>query len=513
MSLAPGRIYRGVDVDGDVSLDVDVCIVGSGAGGAVAASVLAGAGRSVVVLEAGGYHTHAEFNMQEEHCYPLLYQEDGRRATSDLAIHILQGRAVGGTTVVNWTTCFRTPDRILDHWSRAHGIQGLGPDVLAPHFDSVERRLNVLPCDPELDINANNQVLWDGCEALGWHRGLVSRNVDLCFRSGYCGMGCPVDAKQSMLVTYLPDAVEAGATVIADCSAERVHTEGPRAASVEARLRTAGRERSVSVRSKVVILSAGALNTPALLLRSGFGNRSGQVGRRTFLHPTVASIALFDEPIDGFYGVPQSVYSHEFTEPDSGMGFFLEAAPVHPMLAGIVAPGFGAGHRRLMQRLAHLNALIALHNDGFEPDEPGGTVTIPPGRPLAISYDFTQGFWDAARSAMQALARVQLAAGAKEVYTLHNEPLRIRSERDIARIREAPIGPNRVGLFSAHAMGGCAMGADGSHSVVNSHHRHHDVDNLYVIDGSVFPTSLTVNPQLTIYAMARRAALEVATRL
>ena len=513
MTLAPGRIYRGEDVDGDVSLDVDVCIVGSGAGGAVAASVLAAAGRSVVVLEAGGYHTSAEFNMQEEDCYPLLYQEDGRRATSDLAIHILQERAVGGTTVVNWTTSFRTPARVLDHWSRQHGVQGLDPEALAPHFDAVEKRLNVLPCDPEFDINPNNRVLRDGCEALGWHHGLISRNVDLCFQSGYCGMGCPVDAKQSMLVTYLPDAVEAGAIVVADCTAEHVSMSGSRVTGVEARVRTAEGQRAVTVHSKVTVLSAGALNTPALLLRSGVGNRSGQVGRRTFLHPTIATIALFDERIDPFYGTPQSIYSHEFSEPDSGMGFFIEAAPVHPMLAAIVVPGFGATQRRVMRRLAHVNALIALHQDGFEAEEAGGTVTLPPGRPLAISYDFTPSFWEAAQSAMEAMARIQLAAGAREVYTLHDEPLRIRGERDLAAIRDAPIGPNRVGIFSAHVMGGCAMGARGGSSVVDSQHRQHDADNLYVIDASVFPTSLAVNPQLTIFAMARRAALGIAARI
>ncbi len=513
MTLAPGRIYRGEDVDGDVSLDVDVCIVGSGAGGAVAASVLAAAGHSVVVLEAGGYHTSTEFNMQEEDCYPLLYQEDGRRATSDLAIHILQGRAVGGTTVVNWTTSLRPPARVLDHWSRAHGVEGLDLEALAPHFDAIEKRLNVRPCDPEFDINPNNRVLWDGCEALGWHRGLVSRNVDRCFQSGYCGMGCPVDAKQSMLVTCVPDAVEAGATVIADCEAERVHMSGSRVTSVEARVDTGEGRRSVTVRSKVTVLSAGALNTPALLLRSGVGNRSGQVGRRTFLHPTIVTIGMFKERIDPFYGAPQSVYSHEFAERDSGRGFFIEAAPVHPMLAGMVVPGFGATHRRMMRRLAHINTLVSLHQDGFEPEEAGGTVTVPPGRPLAISYDFTPSFWDAARSSMEATARIQLAAGAREVYTLHNEPLRIRSERDIAAIRDAPIGPNRLGVFSAHVMGGCAMGAMGSHSVVDNQHRQHDSDNLYVIDASVFPTSLTVNPQLTIFAMARRAALGIAGRL
>ncbi len=513
MTLAPGRIYRGMDVEDDVSLDVDVCIVGSGAGGAVAASTLASAGRSVVVLEAGGYHTSDEFNLQEEDCYPLLYQEDGRRATSDLAIHILQGRAVGGTTVVNWTTSFRTPAKVLAQWSRVHGVEELDFAALEPHFEAVEERLNVRPCDPDVDVNANNRVLSKGCEALGWHHGLVSRNVHLCFQSGYCGMGCPVDAKQSMLVTYLPDAVNAGAIVIADCAAERVRIAGSRVTAVEARVKTAAGERSVTVRSKATVLAAGALNTPALLLRSGVANRSGRVGRRTFLHPTIGSIGLFEERIDAFYGAPQSVYSHEFAEPESGMGFFLEAAPVHPMLTGIVAPGFGASQRRVMKRLAHVNALLALHQDGFEPEERGGTVTVPAGRPLAISYDFTPSFWQAAQTAMEALARIQLAAGAQEVLTLHNEPVRIRSERDLAGIRDAPMGPNQVGVFSAHVMGGCAMGADGSSSVVDVHHRQHDSDNLYIIDGSVFPTSLTVNPQLTIYAMARKAALALAERI
>jgi len=506
-----GRIIRGEELTSDVDRTAEVCVVGSGAGGSVAAAVLAEAGREVVVLEEGGHHTKDEFDMQEGHCYPMLYQEQGRRATEDLSIHILQGRAVGGSTVVNWTSSFRTPEAVLDHWKVRHGVS-LDAQSLAPHFEAVEERLNIKPCTLEDDVNPNNRVLWDGCAQLGWHKDLLRRNVKGCFRSGYCGMGCPVDAKQSMLVTYIPDALrQPGTTLYANCRVERVEASGAQVVALHASVvDLAGRRtgRRVIVRPRLAILSAGALNTPALLLRSGLGN-SG-VGRRTFFHPTLATVALFDARIDPFYGPPQSVYSHEFSQRE-GMGFFMEAPPVHPMLAGMVMPGFGRPHREVLRKLGHLNALIALIQDGFTPHEEGATV-MPRGDGLAVSYHFTEPFWEAARAAMKATARIQLAAGAKEVYTLHSRPLRITREADLKRIDEVALGPNRVGVFTAHQMGGCAMGGDPERSVVDANLRHHRITNLYIVDGSVLPSSLGVNPQETIYALARRAAMGIAER-
>jgi len=216
-----GKILRGPEVTADLALTPDFCVVGSGAGGSITAAVLAQAGASVVVLEEGGHHTRREFNMQESWAYPTLYQEHANRATEDLSIMILQGRSVGGGTTVNWTECFRTPETTLRRWATHHAVEGLEVAALAPHFAAVEERLNIKEGTRD-DINRNNQKLWDGAAKLGWNPELIRRRVKGCARLGYCGMGCPLDAKQSALVTYVPDAIAAGAQLVANCRVSRL---------------------------------------------------------------------------------------------------------------------------------------------------------------------------------------------------------------------------------------------------------------------------------------------------
>ena len=203
-----GRITQGPDITADVAEACDVCIIGSGAGGGILAAGLMERSLDVVMLEAGGYHTRRDFDLHEQTAFPMLYQGRGGRSTVDLAISILQGRSVGGGTTINWTTCFRTPERILAHWQAHHGIEGLDAASLAPHFEAVEARLNIHTW-PEAAANANNRKLLDGCRKLGWEASPLRRNVKGCANSGFCGMGCPVDGKQSQHVTSIPDAVAA----------------------------------------------------------------------------------------------------------------------------------------------------------------------------------------------------------------------------------------------------------------------------------------------------------------
>ena len=489
--------------DKDLVLKPDVCVVGSGPGGAMVASRLSRAGARVVVLEEGGYHTKDEFDMQEATAYPRLYQDRGNRATSDLSVQVLQGRAVGGGTVVNWTTSYRTPDAVLDHWRRSAGLS-LTPQILRPHFEEVERRLGIEKVDYE-DTNPNNRSIYDGCKKLGWQVDTTRRNVRQCLRTGYCGMGCPVDAKQSATLTYLPDAVAAGADIYANCRVEKIEWSGKRASAVTGLFLEPGTQqangRTVRVEPRVVVVSGGAINSPVLLLRSGLDQ--GPVGKKTWLHPAVAVIAFYEQRIEGFYGAPQSVASHHFAHRSEGAGFFIEAAPLHPMLSSIAFPGFGAALRGRMARLPYVAATVALMIDGFDPGEDGGTVTLRgAGGGPKLDYPFTDRVYECFRAAMKASARIHLANGAREILSLHSEPVRIAAESDLARIDEAPLGPNRVGVFTAHQMGGCPMGADPARSVVDPQLRHHGVENLFVVDGSVFPTSLGVNPMESIYAVA-----------
>ncbi|HVR03021.1 MAG TPA: GMC family oxidoreductase [Polyangia bacterium] len=512
-SPAPGagRITAGAALPPLHAVEVDFVVVGSGAGGSIAAATLAQAGAHVAIIEEGAHHTSRDFNMQEAWAYPALYQEHGNRATDDLAIMILQGRTVGGGTTVNWTSSFRTPEATLRLWAEHHGVRGLDAATLTPHFAAVEERLSIGAGNRD-DVNRNNGKLWDGATKLGWSPELIRRSVKGCARLGFCGLGCPLDAKQSALVTYVRDAVAAGTDVYTDCRARLVETDRGRARAVVAdvldRASDRPRGRLIVHARRGVVLAAGAINTPALLLRSKAGTGSGVVGKRTFLHPTVPLAAIYDEPIEGFYGAPQSVSVHHFASRGEDVGYFLETAPTHPMLTALAIPGAGDAHRRAAERLAHVQATIALLIDGHHEDR-GGTVSVDGGGRVKLRYPIVPALREAALHALQSMARLQLAAGARELVTLHDRPLTIRTEADIGQLASAPFGPNLHTLFSAHQMGGCPMGEDPRTSVVDSRGRHHELENLWIMDGSVFPTSLGVNPQLSIYAHARLFSTEI----
>jgi choline dehydrogenase-like flavoprotein len=506
-----GEVIHASAASADLELDAQVCIVGSGAGGGVLAMRLAQAGVRVVMLEAGPYVLKDEFTLREEDAYPLLYQDHGTRVSGDGSVTVMQGRSVGGGTTVNWTTCYRTPEHVLDHWAKVHGIKGLSTKRLEPHFEAVEKRLNIHQW-PEEMANANNKKLLEGARQLGWQVGATRRNVRGCVNSGYCGMGCPVDAKQSMLITTLADALDAGMILVADCPVERIETEGRRAVSVVARAQ--GRDDAlpqgikVRVRAELIVVSAGALNGPALLLRSGL-NPDGAVGKRTFIHPVIALLGRYAEPVQGFYGAPQSVASHQFAKADAGeVGFFFEVAPVHPMLAASVLPSLGGEAQEVLSNLAHFGALIALHIDGFSPGDEGGTVSLRAGGLPKLNYPISKALSRAMKRSHKRLTELTFAAGAQWALSLHADTLRMDNAAQIARLDERSYGAFKHVIFSAHQMGGCAMG-----KVVDENFKLREMDNIFVVDGSVFPTSLGVNPSQTIYGLAHLAAESIAKKL
>lgn len=513
-TLLPG-VTEGQTVTSDLELGCDVCIIGSGPGGAVTADVLAKAGLSVLILEEGGWFTKERFRQREDEAYPLLYQDGGQRTTKDTAITIMQGRTVGGGSTVNWTTCFRTPEDVVETWRTQHGANAISIADLNPHWDWAEQRLGIEEIPLEA-ANVNNRSLFDGAKKLGIIAAPIKRNVRGCALTGSCGHGCPLDAKQSMLVTLLPDAFNAGAALLSRCRADRIVYEGARAVRIEGSLLDAfGRDPTgvkVVVKPRLVIVSGGAINSPALLLRSGTADRSGMLGHRTFLHPVIAGLALFDQPVRGFTGAPQSIASHAFAHrAKDEVGYFIEAGPVHPMLASVAYPGFGRDHLSFMKMLPHVAAHLAITMDGFHDDVPGGRVSVSPsGRPV-LDYPIPPRLWEAFRHGQKTMAKIGLAAGAHTIGTAHDPPLLIKSEADIDKVDAMPWEPCKVAIFSAHQMGGVMMSDEAKRGVVRSVDlRHHDIENLHVVDGSVFPTSLGVNPQLSIYGLARLAATRIA---
>jgi choline dehydrogenase-like flavoprotein len=509
------NLVEGNEISRDLTLEADVLVVGSGPGGSIAAFRLAQAGARVVVLEEGGYHTRADFKMQEEWSYPKLYQDHGNRATDDLSITVLQGRSIGGGTTVNWTTSLRTPASTLEFWRHFRHVDGITAEALTPHWEEIDRRLNVRRAAPE-DVNANNDVFQQGAKRLGYSVELLSRNVSACMNTGMCGLGCPVDAKEAMHLTYLPAAAGGGARIFANCRVERLLARGREIIEARADVLDEAADRltgkTVTVRAKTFVVSGGAINTPRLLQRSGLPDPFGLTGRRTWIHPTVAMGARFDRKIEPYFGAPQTIGSHQFASRPGRIGYFIETPPAQPMLAGLALTGFGAPHREAMKHLPQTAVLIGLLIDGFLPEERGGTVAERGRGRLSFTYARTPALSEAMREAMKTMARIHLAAGAREVVTFHEPPLHLRSERDLRAIDGAEVSANRCSLFTAHQMGGAAMGEDPSAALVDSRLKHHHLDNLYVMDGSVFPTSLGVNPQISILGISSLAAAALARK-
>lgn len=503
----------------DRTIEADVAIVGTGAGGGVAAEILAGAGLRVVMVEEGPLKTSREFKMREADAYPQLYQESAARKTKDKAINILQGRCVGGSTTVNWTSSFRTPRDTLAFWQRDFGLADLGADAMAPWFGMMERRLAIHPW--EVPPNENNALLRRGAERLGIPVMTMRRNVQGCWNLGYCGVGCPTNAKQSMLVTTIPAALAAGATLVHHLRAERLILERDRAAGLEcAAMEAAGiwpLPHRVRIAAKRFVLAAGAIGTPALLMRSNAPDPHALLGKRTFLHPTAISAALMGHRVDGYAGAPQSVYSDYFLDghPVEGpIGFKLEAPPLHPVLFGTTLHGFGEAHAQLMRSFAHSHVLLALLRDGFNAESPGGTVRLRGDNTPVLDYPITDFVWEGVRRSWLAMAEIQFAAGAKTVMPVHEQAAGYSSWAEArAGIPELPLTPNMARVVSAHVMGGCSMAGNEKRGVTDSFGRHHHLRNVTVCDGSLFPTSVGANPQLSIYGLAARNASRLAEEL
>ncbi|MDB4975869.1 MAG: Oxidoreductase, family [Myxococcaceae bacterium] len=503
-------IYTGSDLKADTSVECDVCIVGSGAGGAHVAQRLANEGKRVVVLEDGGFHTSKTFDMNELNMTRRLYQEGGARGTADQSMQILQGRAVGGTTVVNWTTCFRTPKRVFEHWREHHGVEGPTYDALVPHWEQIEKRLNVTKMTLE-QTNKNNLVTYRGAKKLGWNVDFLSRNVKNCAATGYCGVGCPIDAKQSMLVTMLPEAVKAGADVYANAWVTKVTRDNRKCTSVVASMRDPQTDKlsgvTLTVKAKVVVLAGGAINTPALLLRSGI-DANGRTGMRTFLHPAVGGLGIHEELIEPFVGSPQYVHSDQFVDRGADkMGMLLEGAPMFPVALGS-GFAFGLEKQAMMDVLPHISVTGVLLHDGFDVDnyDDGAMVTLRADGQPRVDYKWTERLVEGLKTGCRNAMHLQLAGGAKQVFSPHAHYARTHDEVDKV-VDEASYGPTQIPIFAFHVMGGCPMGTDERKSIVDSRTlRHHGFDNMFVIDGSVYPTSLTVNPQLSIYGLASWAS-------
>ncbi len=500
-------------------ISCDVAIVGTGAGAGITAEILTKAGLAVVLIEEGPLRTSTDFNQRESQAYKELYQESAARKTLDKAITLLQGRCVGGTTVINWTSSFRTPTDTLNHWQNRFGLKDFGTPEMAPWFAQVEQRLNMHLWEGA--PNLNNELLRTGAQKLGIEAQIIPRNVKGCYNLGSCGMGCPTNAKQSMLVTTIPAALDAGAKLFHNTRAEKFDISGGKVqALLCAPVRINGdkvSERTMRVTAKHYVVAGGAINSPALLMRSDAPDPHSLLGKRTFLHPVVFSLARFDERVEGWAGAPQSIYTDHFlhTQPiDGPMGYKIEVPPIHPALLSVLLGGFGPKLAERMAALPHTHAALALLRDGFHEHSQGGQVRLNwDGSPL-LSYELTPYILEGGRQALLSMAELQFAAGAKAVAPQHEQADYYTSWAQAkAALNALPMAPQLTGFGSAHIMGGCGLGGTEHLGVTRPDGVHWQLDNLSIHDGSVFPTSIGANPQLSVYGMANRLATGLAKRL
>jgi len=517
--LARGwRVFGGAHAALPAAIECDVAIVGSGAGAGITAELLCAAGLNLVIIEEGPLKSSRDFRQLESEAYPTLYQESAGRKTADKAINILQGRCVGGSTTVNWTSSFRTPSPTLAYWREHYGLSELTDDGLSPWFLRAEQRLNVGPW--LVRPNENNELLRKGALKLGIAAAAILRNVKGCWNLGSCGLGCPTNAKQSMLVTTIPTALDRGATLLVETRVTQLELQQGRVAALQC---TAVSPNGTALGAKTrivakhVVVAGGAINSPALLLRSGAPDPHRLLGARTFLHPVAISAATFSHEVAGWQGAPQTIYSDHYLDVDpidGPIGYKLEAPPLHPLIFVTTVGGFGREVAERFARFPNTHALLALMRDGFHAESPGGRVILRRDGSPELDYPLTPFMMDGARRALLSMAELQFAAGARQVMTGHElAPIFTSWEQARAGIATLPMQPLLTKLVSAHVMGGCGMAADPPRGVVRPDGVHWQIGNLSVHDGSLFPTSIGANPQLSIYGIVNKLATQLAKRL
>ena len=494
------QVTRGEDLSDD-EIECDVVVAGTGAGGAVVAKELSDQGLAVLMLEEGDYHTRADFTGDSADAFRRFYQAQAQLGSiGNTVIPIPAGRMVGGSTAINTGTCWRTPEWVLDEWARE--IPDLAPANMTRYFDRVEKQLQVEPASqPALGMVAN--VIARGADAMGWSHRPLNRNAPGCDGSGICDMGCPTDARRSTNISYVPPALENGAMLLTGVRAERVLLDPDgRAVGFDARALKTGH--AIKIRARATVLACGTLLTPILLQRQGLHKGSRHVGRNLSIHPATTVSALFDEEIRGYAAIPQGYCVDQFHR--EGILMMGASAPID------LAPAqYAFAGRKLMEVMDAYERVV---NFGVMVEDAGRGRVRPGlfGRPL-ITYRLGREERVRLRDGVAALCRIFFAAGAREVYpALHGHRV-LRSTNDVEQLEASTPRAIDWLLTAFHPLGTCRMATSPEHGVVSASNEVFGVPGLYIADGSVVPSAAAVNPQVTIMALATRAADLLAERL
>jgi choline dehydrogenase-like flavoprotein len=500
------RAIQPLIVTGSSALETAVLVIGSGAGGGVVAGELSAAGLDVLVVEKGGYFAEADYTGQEVAGYHDLYENEGALTTADLSMSILAGSTLGGGTTVNWLTSLMPPDFVLAEWA-THGFTAATTAEFQASLAAVSTRLHINT--QESAANRQNELLAQGAAASGCQIDLIPRNVRGCIDCTFCNYGCIHAAKQSTHKTYLQDMADRGGRILVNAHADRILHQNGRATGAEITLTPPGQPpQRLTIKAPVVVVAAGAIHTPALLRRSGLHNK--QIGQHLHLHPVAQVWGLYADPVYSWQGAPQTRVIHDFANLDGrGYGVWLETSPGHPGSYTSSLPWqSGRQHKRLVQRLHHIANHIVLTRDYY-----GGQVKLDKrGQPVLhyhLHHYDARHLW---RGLVESF-KIHRAAGAERLIAPHNRYLTWKPgenfEAFLATVQRHGFPPNGYGLFSAHQMSTCRIGHSPAKGALKPTGETVEVTNLWVADGSIFPTAVGVNPMLTIMGAAHYIARQI----
>ena len=495
------RVHPGNTLGGDLAVECDVVVVGTGAGGAVVGRELAEAGLAVVFIEEGHYYDRSDFTGRSFDMQQKLYRRGGSTfSVGNVGIPIPLGQTVGGTTTVNSGTCYRTPDRVLREWQHQLGLQELGPDELAPYFNRVEAVLGVDYAKAE-HLGGNGRVIARGCDKLGIKsHGPLKRNAPDCDGQGVCCFGCPTDAKRSTNVSYIPLALRAGAELFSGARMTRVIVEAGRARGVVAQTEDG---KTITVHARATVIACGSIMTPLVLGQQNLGGRSGQLGKNLSIHPATGVLAEFEEQILSWKGIPQGYSIDELHDE----GILFEGASVPLEMTMSMTQMLGPELIRLAESYDHVASFGFMVEDTSR-----GSVREVMGQPM-IQYWLQDKDVSHIKRGVDVLAQIFFAAGAKRVHTPIAGFDVLESEADLAALRRSTTRAWDLDISAYHPLGTARMGTDPASSVIDANHQMHDCAGLYVVDGAAVPSALGVNPQVTIMALATRAAEKIAAAL
>ena len=492
------QVSKGEDWVGEDDIEAEVIVVGTGAGGAVVGRELAEKGFAVAFVEEGDLIRRDRFTGSSRKAHMEFYR--GAFSIGNAPMPVFIGKLVGGSTAVNGGTCFKTPPWILEEWCEQLDTEVFTPEAMEPHFDRVFDILRVEAADSNY-IGPIANIMQRGADALGWSHFPILRNAPGCQGSGFCDFGCRTDARRSTNISYIPPALERGSSLITELRADRLILEKGRAAGVECRTKTG---RKVRLRAPTVIFAGGAIPTPIFLMKQGLCNSSGELGKNLSLHPSTGLAALFDEQIRGQQYIPQGYGIDHFNRE----GILISAAQPDLNIAAIVFPTTG---ERLMKRLDQIDN-IANFGILIKDESRGRVYRGPSNRPI-ISYQMSEKDISLMKRAIMVTAEMAKAAGAKEIYPAVLPASAIKTDQDWKNFEDRKLNASDLQLTSYHPLGTCKMGRDPRTSVVDLDHQTHDIKGLYIVDGSTVPGPTAVNPQITIMALATRAAERIADKI